>query len=71
MSGRFCSTSSIFFVQNFIELCCDCFTFWNLIIEEITYKTFFAVRVRLAIHVIGLLALVAQIRLEHFRFGLK
>ena len=67
------------FSQNnvFIELACDRSAFWHrdlnswtLISEKIAYKTFFTVRIRLAI--LGRLAfLVAHIRLETFRFGSK
>ena len=67
------------FSQNniFIELACDCSAFWHrdlnswtLISEKIAYKTFFTIRIRLAI--LGRLAfLVAHIRLATFPFGSK
>ena len=67
------------FSQNniFIELACDRSAFWHpdlnsstLISEKIAYKTFFTVRILLAI--LGRLAfLVAHIRLATFRFGSK
>ena len=67
------------FSQNnvFIELACDRSAFWHqdlnswtIICEKIAYKTFFTVRICLAI--LGHLAfLVAHIRLATFRFGSK
>ena len=67
------------FSQNnvFIELACDRSAFWHrysnswtLISEKKAYKTFFTVRMRLAI--LGRPAfLVAHIRLTTFRFGSK
>ena len=67
------------FSQNnvFIDLACDRSAFWHrdlnswtLISEEIAYKTFFTVTIRLAI--LGCLSfLVANTQLATFRFGSK
>ena len=77
VGGHFCSSSSIFSEQVFIEFACNRSDVWHLDLnswtlfsEKIAYKAVLTVRIRLAI--LGRLAfLVAHIGLPTFRFVLK